>query len=168
MSKNANEKIYYSIAGEYLYKGNMKEGDREATANEIEYWNTYGSTIQKDKNEKNAENTAKYTEALNAPLVCGEYFVIADWINTYTNTYTYAKKQEETDSATRADIVVFDRTGKLVTITITCLADFEPYYNTVAEEWARITDLRNKYMVEIQNATAPKDIVISYEKVLAE
>lgn len=164
MGKVKEAEIYYNVKEEYLYAGTMKEGDRVATAEEIAYWTANGSTLKKDIADKNAENTKKYAEALNSPLVCGEYFVIADWINTYTNTYTYAKKATEEDKAPSADIVAFNKLGKLETITINSLADFEPFYNVVAEEWARITDIRNKYMVQIQNATAPKEIEISYAK----
>ena len=94
MAKNT-VKIYYNKEGEYLYSGNQKEGDREATQAEIEYWTANGSTIEGDRAKKNAENTQAYNTALQSPLVCGQYLVIAEWINTYTNTYTYAKKCSE-------------------------------------------------------------------------
>lgn len=154
--------IYYSEKNNYLYTGKMKDGDRLANEKEIAYWQKYHSTIGKDKELKNAENTTEYAKALQKPLICGEYIVIAEWINTYTNTYTYAKKQEDANATASADIVAFTKAGKMVTVTINSLADFEPFYNVVAEEWARITDIRNKYMVEIQNSEAPKEIEIKY------
>lgn len=163
MAKNT-VKIYYNKEGEYLYSGNQKEGDREATQAEIEYWTANGSTLEGDRAKKNAENTQAYNNALQAPLVCGQYLVIAEWINTYTNTYTYAKKCTDEGIVPTADIVAFNHKGKLETVTISSIEDFLPFYQTVADEWARITDIRNKYLVQIQNADAPKDIVISYAK----
>lgn len=49
---NNTAKIYYNKEGEYLYSGNQKEGDREATQAEIEYWTANGSTIEGDRAKK--------------------------------------------------------------------------------------------------------------------
>lgn len=153
---------FYSEKFNIVYSGKIQEGDRIATTEEISYWEEHKSTVTKDRENKNNENNSKYSDALQKPLSCGEYFVIADWMNTYTNTYTFAKCQEEAGIETNADIVVFDKTGKLVTITIKSITDFEPYYNIVSKEWARITDIRNKYMVAIQNTDEPNSIEIKY------
>ena len=67
-------------------------------------------------------------------------------MSTYSNTYTLAKKIEDAGE----------------TVTISSLADFEPYYDAVSNEWARLIDIRNNYLVQIQNSTAPQEIEIEY------
>lgn len=157
-------KIYYNKEGEYLYSGIQKAGDVEATQTEIDYWKANGSTLEGDRTKKSEENQIAYNASLQKPLICGKYIVIAEWINTYTNTYTYAKKCTEEGIAPTSDIIAFNHAGKLETVTISSLEDFLPFYQTVADEWARVTDIRNKNLVEIQNTTTPKKVVIDYNK----
>ena len=163
MAKNStNTNYFYNVEHKYIYSGEMQEGDRVATSEEVKYWNEYHSTIEVDKEAKNKENIQAYTVALNRPLAVGDKFVLADWITTYSNTYTLAKKITEEGSEVSKNIVVLNAQGKLETVTISSLEDFEPYYKAVSDEWARIIDIRNNYMVEIQNSKAPKGIVITY------
>ena len=153
---------YYSEKYGFIYEGTMQEGDRKATKAEVEYWNSYKSTLPKDIKAKLAECNQKYAEALNKPISCQGAFVIADWMSTYSNTYTLAKKIEDAGETVTKNIVVLTAQGKLETVTISSLADFEPYYDAVSNEWARLIDLRNNYLVQIQNSTAPQEIEIEY------
>lgn len=155
-------KYYVNEKLGYVYTGTMQDGDRLATSEEIAYWEQNHSLKDFDIVKKLEENTKLYNVALNKPLPCGNCFVIADWMSTYSNTLTLAKKYTEEGKAVSANIVVLNASGKLENIVVSSYAEFEPFYNVVADEWARLIDLRNRYMVEIQNSENPKDIEIEY------
>lgn len=154
--------FYFNEKYNYIYSGTMQEGDRVATKAEVAYWNKNHSTLNADRIKKLEENNDLYNKALNKPLVCGDYFVLADWITTYSNTLTLAKKYAEEQKELSANIIVLTQDGKMETIVISSYEEFEPYYNIVADEWARIIDLRNRYMVEIQNSQDPNNVEIVY------
>lgn len=155
-------KYYVNLKNGYIYTGNMQEGDRLATEAEVAYWEENHSLKDFDIVKKLEENTKLYNQALNKPLPCGNCFVIADWMSTYSNTLTLAKKYTEEGKEVSANIVVLNALGKLENIVVSSYKDFEPFYNVVADEWARLIDLRNRYMVEIQNSDNPKSIEIDY------
>lgn len=156
------KKYFYSEKFNCIYSGIMQEGDRLATPDEIMYYETYSSTLKRDIASKLEENEKKYQEALKKPLLVKGYYVIAEWITTFSNTYTLAKKYEQEQKYVTANIIVFNLEGKMETIEITSLEEFEPFYNAVSDEWARIIDIRNKNMVDIQNSEEPQTIEIEY------
>lgn len=157
-----NNEYYYSLDGKYLYTGLMDEDDRLATKDEVTYWLKNGSTLEADIKTKLEENTKAYNSALSSPLSCGVYLVLPEWVNTYSNTLQYAQRAESKGVSVSANIVVLKQDGELSNIIVTSLAEFEPFYDIVADEWARITDKRNVYLCEIQNSSSPKSILIDY------
>lgn len=156
------KKYFYSEKFNCIYSGIMQEGDRLATPDEIMYYETYSSTLKRDIALKLEENEKKYQEALKKPLLVKGFYVLAEWITTFSNTYTLAKKYDQEQKSVTANIIVLNLEGKMETKEITSLEEFEPFYNAVSDEWARIIDIRNKNMVEIQNSEAPQTIEIEY------
>lgn len=156
------KKYFYSEKFNCIYSGNMQEGDRLATPEEVSYYEKFSSTLKRDIISKLEENEKKYQEALKKPLFVNGFYVFAEWITTFSNTYTLAKKYEQEQKSASANIIVLNSEGKMETIEITSLEEFEPFYNAVSDEWARIIDIRNKNMVDIQNSEEPQTIEIEY------
>jgi len=97
------------------------------------------------------QNDKLYHAGLNKPLPYDDCFLLADWITTYNNALATAKSKEERGLEGSTNIIVLSITGQLKNILVYSVENFQPMFDIVADEWARLTDKRNQYLVEIQN-----------------
>lgn len=106
--------------------------------------------LQDFKTRVLAQNEMLYNAALNKPLPYGVYFLLAEWVTTYNNALSTAQRKEARGIVEPFNIAVLSPTG-LQNISIATVNEFLPMFDIVSDEWARLIDKRNQYLVDIQN-----------------
>lgn len=108
--------------------------------------------IEHVRTQKNIENQNHYTEALKTPVKVDDetFFVLAEWTNTYSNALI---KAQNIIGDITINIPVINTLGKLENINVTNIDEIKKLYNSASDEWVRLINIRNGYLILIQNAT---------------
>ena len=127
------------------------------------------TTTENYKNEQfSTKKQLKLTEvgqlfesSLNNPVAINDVFVLGSWANTYSNTLTAMKDDlEENGEVSPADIIVLNDKGLLISITVSSVEDFLPYYRAVKNDYRAKITKRNEYLISVQNASSIEELSI--------